>query len=85
MLFPDSQAIETVTVTNNFPKPAHLYLLTSGWVPANASDYLTLSWNYDGTAVEPDEPKDLNLTLAVAPDIEGIAAFSFNITITGVT
>lgn len=84
-VYPDSNVTKPLSVTNIMNAPCQLYLTTSGWVPANASDFMTLTWNYNGAAVDVDETVDLVLTLTISAEVEGITDFSFNTTITGVT
>lgn len=80
-LYPDSSASQTINVKNAIPHSQTLSLATSAWNPANASDFLTLSWNYSGAVLSSEMP--VELTLTVSPYIEGIENFTFNIIITG--
>jgi len=45
---------------------AILFLNTTNWNPANISEYLILSWNYDGTTVKPGEIIQVILTLSAS-------------------
>ena len=56
---------------------------TSNWTPSNAAEYITLSWDYDGQAVSPNEMAEITFTLNVASEITGITTFNFDITIIG--
>ena len=58
-----------------------LSLETSNWSPGTASNYLGLSWNYNGDPIQPNASVQVTLTLSVASNIEGITTFSFDITI----
>lgn len=60
-----------------------LSLLTSGWSPAAAENYLDLSWNYDSQPINPGASVEITLTLSVDASITGITTFSFDITIIG--
>jgi hypothetical protein len=60
-----------------------LSMSTLNWYPANAEDYLTLSWNYNGIPIDPDGAVQITFTLTVSLDIEGITSFSFDISIVG--
>lgn len=80
-LYPDSNGTEVISIKNAIPHSQTLSLATSAWNPANASDFLTLSWNYSGAALSSEMP--VELTLTVSPYIEGIENFTFNIIITG--
>ncbi len=43
---------------------ATLYLNATNWEPSNLSDYMNLSWNYNGTTVHPGEIIQVTLTLS---------------------
>jgi len=43
---------------------AILHLNTTNWNPTNISNYMNLSWNYNGTTVHPGEIIQITLTLA---------------------
>jgi len=49
------------------------------WVPVNAPNYLTITWNYTGYILRPSNVSTIMWTLAVAPNITGISTFSFKI------
>jgi len=61
-----------------------LSLWTNSWVPANASDWITLSWDYNDSIVAPKDSIRVEFSLFVDPDIEGIENFSFDIWLMGV-
>jgi hypothetical protein len=71
----------TVYVRNEGNVAASIYLTTENWDPPNASDYLTLSWNYEGQQLSPQEVIPAILTLTVSPSVQGIESFSFDIII----
>jgi hypothetical protein len=58
---------------------ATLYLATNSWNPGNASDYMSLSWNYNGETLSPRESIRLILTLSVSADAKNMDSFSFNV------
>jgi hypothetical protein len=58
---------------------ATLYLATDSWNPRNASDYMDLSWNYNGETLSPMESIGIILTLSVSADAKNIDSFSFNV------
>lgn len=43
-----------------------LYLNTTEWNPANISNYMTLSWNYNETTIQPGETIEVTLTLSAS-------------------
>lgn len=52
------------------------------WNPKAASRYITLSWDYGGQSISPNNVVPVVLTLSVSKDISGITNFSFDIIIT---
>ena len=58
-------------------------LATENWDPPSASEWISLSWNREGTILDVEESKVANLTLTVSPLITNITTFSFDIVITG--
>ena len=69
----------TLYVRNEGNHVATLFLATNGWNPINASNYMSLSWNYNGETLSPMESTGVTLTLSVAPNAEGITDFSFDV------
>ena len=59
----------------------HYMLETEQWYPTNASNYVTLQWDYNGTRASPGSVWRVSLTLTVSPTTHGIVNFSFNIVI----
>ena len=60
-----------------------LSLSTQNWSPPTASDDIQLTWNYDGSTLNPGSVREVILTLSVSPNISGIDTFSFDIVLTG--
>jgi hypothetical protein len=60
-----------------------LSLETTNWIPSEVSNYLTLTWNYDGQTLEVDETIQVKLILIVSEEIYGITGFFFDISIIG--
>lgn len=83
MLDPGSNKSYTVYIRNEGNTAESLSLNTEDWDPTNAQDYITLSWNYNGTILSPDQVIEVDLTLSVSSSIEGIENFSFTIVIIG--
>jgi len=81
MVEPGSMNNVTVYVRNEGNVAASLSLATDNWNLSNASNYLALSWNYDGRSLNPLEVAQVTLTLAVSPSVQGIESFSFDIII----
>ena len=79
---PGSSKDVMVYIRNEGDAAITLYLETTNWDPETAPDYITLSWDYGGQSVNPDEVVQATLTLSVSSSIEEITSFSFDIVIT---
>ena len=80
---PGDSVNRTVYVKNSGSAPMNVSLSASGWVPVEAGNYLTLSWDREGAVVAVDEVVQAVLTLDVSGSITGITDFSFDIVIEG--
>jgi hypothetical protein len=81
MVEPGSMNNVTVYVRNEGNVAVSISLATENWNPLNASDYLTLDWNYDGRQLNPQEVAQTTLTLTVSLSVHGIESFCFDIII----
>jgi hypothetical protein len=70
-------------IKNEGDLPSTLSMYTSNWNPSSAENYLTLSWNYNGGYINPDDSVQVTFTLSVDENIEGVTSFGFDITIVG--
>jgi len=83
-LIPGSVKSIPVYIRNEGQEPMYLILSTEDWEPLNASDRITLEWDYKEQRMNPwEDPLQITLTLSVSRDIEGISSFNFEIHITG--
>lgn len=73
----------TFHIRNEGNYPVTLFLDADNWNPENASNYLTLSWDYGGETVSPNENIEVTLHLLASSEIEGITDFSFDVVISG--
>ena len=80
---PGDSVNRTVYVKNSGSAPMNVSLSASGWVPVEAGNYLTMSWDREGAEVAADEVVQALLTLDVSGSITGITDFSFDIVIEG--
>jgi hypothetical protein len=79
----------TFYVRNIGSTEATLSLNATDWNPANLSQYMTLSWNYNGTIVQPSEVIQVTLTLSASSSYafihylitNNVKQFSFDINI----
>ena len=67
--------------TGNFT--SLLTLETDNWIPPEAANYITLTWDYDGQTLNIDEVIHVTLALSISENIKGITSFFFDITIIG--
>ena len=81
VLEPGSSEDVTYYVRNELSSVSTLSMFTSNWSPSNASDYMSLSWDYGGQSIDVNEVVQITFTLSVDASIEGITNFSFDITI----
>lgn len=56
-----------------------LMLTLGNWNPSNSSNYLTLSWNYDNSTLQPNEVLEVTFNLHIDSEISGIDNLSFDI------
>jgi hypothetical protein len=81
-LKPGDLAGVTVYIKNVKNTPITLSFNTADWSPQNASQYLTLSWNYSTAIIQPAQVVPTQITLLVSPQIQNVDTFSFSIVIT---
>ena len=80
---PGSTVTQTIYIKNTGSIPVTLTMVTSGWSPASASSYLTLSWNRQNHVLNADASVSATLTLTVASNTGSLTTFSCSVTITG--
>ncbi len=81
ILEPGASRDVTLYIRNEGSSTSTISMNTSNWNPSNAWEFITLSWDYAGQQISPDDAIQVTLTLSVSPYIEGITNFSFDITI----
>lgn len=82
-LEPGSSTNRTCYIQNEGNSASTLSMNATNWNPSNASDYISLSWDYGGQLVNPSELIPVTFTLSISDSVEGITSFSFDITIVG--
>ena len=70
-------------IVNRSNVPITLSMTTENWTPVNASNFITLTWNYGGTEIAVDGYVFVTFVLSVDQAISGIDAFSFTIVVAG--
>jgi hypothetical protein len=81
LLEPGSNVSKTIYIRNEGNTAATLSMTISNWNPLDASNYMTLTWNYNGQNLNVGAVIQVKLTLSVSSNISGITNFSFLITI----
>ncbi len=82
-IFPGGSATNTIYVRNEGNSEVTLSLNAANWSPSNTQNYMTLTWNYGGQTIQPNQVVQITLTLSVSSSISGIQNFYFDIIITG--
>ena len=72
-----------VYIKNGGTSLVPLSMLSSGWDPAGAGSFLTLTWDREGAPVDAGGVVQALLSLDVSGAITGITDFSFDIVIEG--
>ena len=80
-LAPGSSSTNTFYLKNEGTTSLTLSLDTTSWNPTSAPNYMTLSWDYNGQTIAPDQVIQVTLTLSVSQGINGINYFGFEIMI----
>ncbi len=83
LLAPGSSKNFALYLRNEGDLDLNLSMTSENWDPANATDYLTLTWNREGQQISPDEVIGCVITLSVSEDSQGISSFSLDIIISG--
>jgi hypothetical protein len=81
-LYPGSEKTVVVFIENAKNTTMTVYLQTSNWIPSQASNYISLSWNSSGY-VPSNNVAPVSLTLSAGQNIVGVTSFSFDLIITG--
>lgn len=71
----------TIFVRNEGGANATLFLNTTNWNPPEASEFITLAWNYNQQLLLPMKTADITLTLSIASATRGLEAFNFDVVI----
>jgi hypothetical protein len=82
-LVPGSSANQTIYIKNTGTTMVSLNMTVNAWNPANASSYMTLTWNQEGTVLNVGNFVATVLTLTISSSVSGITNFGCNATITG--
>jgi hypothetical protein len=84
-LIPSGSANSTLYVRNIGGVPLEIRLNAYNWLPVNASDFITISWDREGLVLQPDQFTVAKLTMRVGSDITIITKFRVDLSIDGYT
>ena len=84
LLEPASSKSFTLYLRNEGNLALTLSMTSENWNPANAADYMTVTWNREGQQINPHKVIDCVITLSVSEGIQGISSFSLDIIISGI-
>lgn len=82
-LTPGDNASYLLWVRNDGNFPVVLHMNSSGWVPPQASLYLSVSWDRENEILDDYGVVNATLILQVSPEIQGIQSYAFNLTVSG--
>lgn len=80
-LTPNSKKDYHVFAVNNGSIPITLTLTTENWNPPEASNYISLTWDYLGGKINPGETYPITFSLIISEN-PSFTSFSFDIVIT---
>ena len=78
----DSSNID-VYVKNAGDSNIILSLDTGNWTPSNVSSYSSVTWDYDGSQISPDQVEHIVITLSVDSGSPAFSGFNFDLIIIG--
>lgn len=84
LLAPGSSRNFSLYLRNKGDLDLNLSMTSENWDPANAANYITLTWNREGQQISPDGVIGCVVTLSVLEDVEGISSFGLDIIISGI-
>jgi len=82
-LNPGQNKTITIYVKNEGGAPITGSFNTTNWVPPLAANYISLTWDFGVTPVEPGRVRETHLTIMVVRDIHDVTTFYFTIIVTG--
>lgn len=74
---PNETAYQVCYIKSTSNVNSTLTFTIENWNPENSSNYLTLSWNYDNSTLQPNEVIEVTFSLRVDSEINQAGHFSF--------
>ena len=82
-LSPGGTSTQTIYILNTGTVSETLTMTVNNWSPANANNYLTLTWNRQNTVLSAGQSTPATLTLTAASNTGSLTTFSCDVTLTG--
>lgn len=83
MLEPGQSKNQSGYIKNESNVAVTMTMHIENWNPAEASQFMALTWDYDGSQIPVDGVKLVNFGLTIDSSISGIRSFSFEIWLVG--
>jgi hypothetical protein len=84
IVYPNDQALQTIYLQNLGNVNCQVFLNTTDWTPQDAQHLITLTWDYNGTLIEPNTMLQVTLSLNTSAQLVDIEQFDFKIIITSI-
>jgi hypothetical protein len=84
IVYPDDQAQQIIYLQNVGNVNCQLLLNTTDWAPQEAQHLITVTWNYNGTLIEPNTIIQVTISLNTSAQLVDIEQFDFNLIITSI-
>ena len=84
IVYPDGQAHQLIYIQNLGNVNCQLLLNTTDWSPPEAQSLIIVTWDYNGTLVEPGIILQVTLSLNTSAQLANIEQFDFKIIITSI-
>ena len=84
VVYPDDQAQQLIYIQNVGNVNCQLLLNTSDWTPPEAQHLIIVTWDYNGTRIEPSTILQVTLSLNTSAQLGNIEQFDFKIIITSI-
>jgi hypothetical protein len=81
LIEPNVPSSVIVYIANEGNYPTYFSLTAENWIPEEASNYFSLSWDYNGQKVNPGETVRVTLSLLLSSGIQDVKSFGFGIII----
>jgi archaellum component FlaG (FlaF/FlaG flagellin family) len=80
---PNSSSTKTIYIKNTGNTQLTLGMTKTNWNPVSADGLITVTWNREGTNLNPGQVSTATLTLSISESISGITDFNVDVVITG--